>query len=269
MNKKYLTIITIVLLLMMALLTACSSSDGDSENAEAPAATATSAEEITDTDAEGHDDDDTDEGETEGHDDDGDSDAAGDDAAATGGQTFVVVPGESTASYIVNEEFLAGALSKLGIEAGKTVVTGSTDDVEGSLTIDLANSALSDGAITVNLTTLTTDQDRRDGWVQKREPQFGQFPSAEFVATGIEGAPAGYTEGEEASFQLVGDLTVRDITMPATFDVTATVADGTLTGVAEANMNISDFGINPPNFANTLTVEDPFVIRVELTAMAE
>ena len=119
------------------------------------------------------------------------------------------------------------------------------------------------------MATLATNQNRRDNWVQKQDPQFGKFPTAEFVATGIEGASGSYTEGEEVSFQLVGDLTVRDVTIPATFDVTATVEGDTLTGVAEANMRISDFGINPPSFANTLTVEDPFVIRVELTANAQ
>ena len=31
-------------------------------------------------------------------------------------------------------------------------------------------------------------------------------------------------------------------------------------------MKISNFGFDPPNFANTLTVADDFTIQVELTA---
>ncbi len=71
------------------------------------------------------------------------------------------------------------------------------------------------------------------------------------------------------TFQLVGDLTVRDVTVPLTFDVTATLDGDTITGVAIADTLLSDFGINPPNFANTLTVQDAFQIRMELTAVEE
>lgn len=271
MNKKRLTILTAILMLTMALLTACSS-PGGADSAEAPAATVAPAEESPAADAEEGSDADADaESPADADSAESESEEEADDAetASSGERTFVVVPGESTASYIVNEEFLADALSKLGIDAGEKVVTGSTGDVEGSLTIDPENRTLSDGVITVNMTTLVTGEDRRDNWLQSKGPQFGNFPTAEFVATGIEGAPDSFTEGEEVSFQLMGDLTVRDATLPVTFDVTATVSGDTLTGVAETNMNISDFGITPPDFARTLKVADPFVIRIELTATAE
>ena len=82
----------------------------------------------------------------------------------------------------------------------------------------------------------------------------------------LEGAPTAYTEGEEVSFKLIGDLTVRETTQPATFDVTATLTGDTLTGVATTRLLMSGFGIEPPNFANTLTVADEFGIEVQFTA---
>jgi polyisoprenoid-binding protein YceI len=187
---------------------------------------------------------------------------------AAGLRTFVIVPAESTASYHVDEEFLADALDKLGIQAGKTKVTGSTQAIEGQLQLNLADltQALGDNTFTVQMNTLKTDQDRRDNWIRENGPNFNQYPVATFKATGIEGAPAAYTEGQEASFKLVGDLTVREVTKPATFDVTATLNGNTLTGTAITQANLSDFGIDPPNFANTLTVADPFSIEVQFTA---
>jgi polyisoprenoid-binding protein YceI len=80
------------------------------------------------------------------------------------------------------------------------------------------------------------------------------------------GAPASYTDGQEVQFQLVGDLAVRSISLPVTFDVTATLTGDTITGVAEAKVKLTDFGITPPNFADTLVVADLFTIRIELTA---
>ena len=74
---------------------------------------------------------------------------------------------------------------------------------------------------------------------------------------------------KKSPFNSVGDLTVRDVTVPITFDVTATLDGDTITGVAIADTLLSDFGINPPNFANTLTVQDAFQIQMELTAVEE
>jgi len=193
-----------------------------------------------------------------------------DDAGATEGlRTFVVVPDQSTAAYLVDEEFLGGALDKLGIAAGEYDIVGSTQEVSGQFELDLNARTIGANEFTVQIDTLSSDQSRRDNWVREQAPAFARFPTATFVATSIENAPSDYTDGEEATFQLSGDLSVRDVTLPITFDVTATLDGDTISGVAIADSLLSDFGINPPNFANTLTVEDPFQIRMELTAVEE
>ena len=188
--------------------------------------------------------------------------------AVAGQRTFVIVPAESKASYLVDEEFFAGALDKLGIAAGLADVVGSTQEIEGQLTLNLDNlgEALGDNSFTVKMNTLATDQDRRDDWIRENGPRFNDFPLATFTATAIEGAPAAYNDGDEVSFKMAGDLTVREVTQPATFDVTARLAGDTLTGVATTRLLMSTFGIEPPNFANTLTVADEFGIEVQFTA---
>ena len=181
---------------------------------------------------------------------------------------FVVVSEQSTASYVVNEEFFSGALAKYGIEAGNAEVIGSTNAVQGELRLNLADpaNALVAGRFAVNLPSLTTTRSQRDDWIRNNALESNKYPTAEFVATAIENAPASYTEGAEITFQLLGDLKVSDITLPVTFDVTATFSGDTITGVATAPMQLTDFGFDPPNFANTLTVANDFTIRVELTA---
>ena len=181
---------------------------------------------------------------------------------------FVVVSEQSTASYVVNEEFFSGALAKYGIEAGNAEVIGSTNAVQGELRLNLADptNALVAGRFAVNLPSLTTTRSQRDDWIRNNALESNKYPTAEFVATAIENAPASYTEGAEITFQLLGDLKVRDITLPVTFEVTATFRGDTITGVATAPMQLTDFGFDPPNFANTLTVANDFTIRVELTA---
>ncbi len=190
-------------------------------------------------------------------------------AAATSNlRTFIIVPEESQASYIVDEEFFEAALDKYGINIGQVDTVGTTQNIEGQLQINLADLSdpLGTNRFTVNLASLTSDQSLRDTWLRERGPQFNQFPLAEFVATGVADAPTSYTDGEEVQFKMLGDLTIRDITQPATFDVTATLNGDTVTGVATADLRMTDFGIEPPNFANTLTVADEFTVRVEFTA---
>jgi len=64
---------------------------------------------------------------------------------------------------------------------------------------------------------------------------------------------------------LSGGLTIREITQPVTFDVTAKLQGDTITDVLTTRLLMSNFGIEPPSFANTLTVQDEFGIEVAFT----
>ncbi len=195
-------------------------------------------------------------------------DSTADEGSTAGGvRTFVVVPAESRAAYIVNEEFFSEALSKLGIEAGKTIVVGATSGVTGEIQLNLDSAEPVENAqFSVDMTGLQTDQDRRDDWLRDNAIETGRFPQATFTASAVTGLPDSINEGEEISFQLVGDLTVRDVTRSVTFDVTAVLAGDTLQGTANLPLKLTDFGIDPPDFANTLKVADDFSIEVSLTA---
>lgn len=187
--------------------------------------------------------------------------------AADGSRTFVVDTAASQASYIVNEEFFSEALSKLGIEAGKTVVVGTTPGVTGQIQINPdAPDIVQAAQFTVDMTGLATDQNRRDEWLIENAITTGLFPQATFVATSASGLPEALTEGEEISFDLTGDLTVRDVTNSVTFQVTAVLSANSIEGTATLPLKLTDFGITPPDFANTLTVADEFTIEVDLTA---
>ncbi len=182
-------------------------------------------------------------------------------------RTFVVDSTQSQASFVVNEEFFADALRKLGIEAGERVVVGTTPGVTGEIQLNAANPALVEAAqFTVDMNRLATDQDRRDEWLGDNAIEYNLFPQATFVMTSVSGLPESVTEGEEISFQLTGDLTVRDVTRSVTFDITAILTGDTIKGSATLPLKMTDFNIAPPDFANTLTVADDFTIQVDLAA---
>jgi polyisoprenoid-binding protein YceI len=181
--------------------------------------------------------------------------------------TFVVITAESEARYVVNEEFFADALSKLGIQPGAVVVTGVTPGVSGEIQLNFGQADLVEAAsFTVNMAGLRTDRAPRDEWLQDNAIQTNRFPEAQFVAASVSGLPASYTEGETINFQLNGDLTIRDMTNPVTFEVTATLSGDTIRGTAVRQMQLTDFGVSPPDFVNTLTVANDFRIEIDLVA---
>lgn len=188
-----------------------------------------------------------------------------------GVRTFVIEPQESEAAYIVAEELFADALTKYGLSPGSTTVRGTTQEIEGQFTLDFddLSSALGENRFAVDMRTLSTDQSLRDGWIRSDGPRFNQYPVAEFIASSIEGAPESYTPGEEVTFQLVGELTIREITHPKTFEVSATLEGNTIRGTATTDALLTEYGIDPPDFFNTLSVADPFSIEINFVAHAE
>ena len=185
----------------------------------------------------------------------------------TDSRTFVIVSEESKASYIVGEEFLGGSLEQLGISPGPVTAVGTTQQIEGQMQLnsdDLTDAqALGPNNFTVNIESLTSDDERRDDRIKEHNLESSKYPLAKFTATAMQGLPAEYARGQKISFQLLGDLTVREITVPAVFDVTATIIDDSITGKMSTNLQMTDFGFDPPDWAGIRTVENDFIIEIE------
>lgn len=184
-------------------------------------------------------------------------------------RTFRIVPAKSKAAYIVDEELFADATRKYGLKVGKTKVVGETQDLEGLFQLDLSQSAIGPNRFAVYLPTMRTDQPLRDGWIRENALESDRFPLAVFVAERILATPENYREGEEASFQLEGELTLRGITFASIWDVSATMSGATIAGTMQTLLRMTDLGFDPPNFANTLTVQDEFAVRIEFVAQEQ
>jgi len=173
-----------------------------------------------------------------------------------GVRRFVVIPGDSSAKYVV-EETLSGLPS---------TAVGTTTDVTGE--IYLTSDGLYDGIeskFMVDLSTLKTDESRRDNFVRSNVLQTNQFQFAEFVIESLDGFPAGYVEGEEASLTLSGTMTIKGVSKPVTFSVLGRQAGDTLTATADTQFNMSDFGIDPPQVV-IAKAKDGVVLQVVIIA---
>jgi polyisoprenoid-binding protein YceI len=189
------------------------------------------------------------------------SNEAGSTASDSEATIFEIVQADSEARFII-DEVLNGA--------PKTVV-GTTDQVAGEIAIDQddpANSKI--GTILVNARTLSTDNDFRNRAIKNRILSTDDYEFVNFEPTEIAGMPASVSIGESFSFQIVGDLTVRDVTNQVTFDATVTpVSETELEGLASATILYADFNLTIPNAPAVASVEDEVILEIEFAAVAQ
>lgn len=183
-----------------------------------------------------------------------------------GWRVFRIEAGASNAAYVVDEELFADATRKYGLKVGKTVVVGETQDVLGLMQIDLAQSTIGGNRFVVFLPTLSTDQKLRDAWIRENALESDRFPLATFTAKRLIEAPETYREGEEVTFQLVGELEIRGTSLDTVWDVAASLNGSTIQGSMNTRLRMTTLGFDPPNFARTLTVQDEFTIRINFVA---
>jgi len=179
--------------------------------------------------------------------------------ASGGPVVYKIVPGESTLQYEAGETFLDGNRFNTAV--------GVTPQVQGEINIDLAapqNSSM--GTITADISLFASDSGRRDNALRERFLESSAFPTVTFVPTSIEGLPEAYQEGQEIPLKISGDLTIRDVTKPVTFDAVVKLANNELTGQATTTILMSDFGFGPISIAGMLNTEDEVKIILNLIA---
>ncbi|MCS7060960.1 MAG: YceI family protein [Anaerolineae bacterium] len=182
---------------------------------------------------------------------------------AAGGASVVtlkIVPEESKASYAVDETFL-NQNNRLVTAVGVTTI------VNGAITLDTQNPANTQvGEITVDISALKSDSDRRDNAIRRNWLESANYPIAKFVPKSYEGLPSSYEIGQELTFKMSGDMTVRDTTISVTWDVVARYDGKQLSGTATTQIKMSSFNFDPPSIAGILRAEDDAKLTLEFVA---
>lgn len=173
---------------------------------------------------------------------------------------YRLVAGESRVAYEVAETFFS--------ENNRfAIAVGVTTEISGSIEIDLTNPQNSQiGAIEIDISRFTSDSGRRDNAIRGRYLESSRYPIATFTPAQISGLPSSYTEGQSLTFQVTGDLLVREIIRLVTFDVSASLNGDTLTGTATTTILMSDFGVGPITILGVLGTEDEVKLAFEFVA---
>ncbi|HRN49787.1 MAG TPA: YceI family protein [Anaerolineales bacterium] len=182
-------------------------------------------------------------------------------AAASGALVFEVSADESQARFLINE-VLNGA--------DKTVV-GTTNAVAAQILIDPASPAdVQLGAVQVNARTFITDSGSRNRAIQNLILQTNTYELVTFTPTAYAGMPASIAVGDTFSFQVTGDLAIRDITSQVTFDVSVTVeSDSRISGLASTTIDRATYDLQIPSVPQVASVEQTIILELEFVALAQ
>ena len=139
---------------------------------------------------------------------------------------------------------------------------------QGSFTLNADGSFAPSSKISVDMTTVTTDDRQRTDSIRREPLEVTKFRTSELVPKTAVGLALPLPSSGEFTFKLIGDLTLHGVTKTVTFDVRATRADGKLTATATANptWKFGDFGMQPPTSFSVLSIVDE--IRMEFALVA-
>ena len=174
---------------------------------------------------------------------------------------FTVAPEGNEARYRVREQ-----LARLSFPND---AVGATSQIEGGITLRPDGTVVrEESRFVIDMASLRTDSDRRDNYVRRRTLETDTHPKAEFVPTELRGLSFPLPSSGEATFQIVGDLTIRGVTRPTTWEVTARFSEGEVAGLAKTQFTFDDFQIQKPRVASVLSVEDEIRLEYEFRLIA-
>ncbi len=181
--------------------------------------------------------------------------------ARAAARVYRIDPKQSKATYRVGEVFLENNRFNTAV--------GTTSAVSGEIRVDKEKPSDSRmGEIVIDVSQLKSDQERRDDAIRRNWLESKKYPLARFRNARLSGLPASVTEGKPFTFEATGDMTVRKATREVTWDVTATLDGDTLRGRATTKLQMSSFGIEPPNIAGFVKAEDEIALSLDFVADA-
>lgn len=170
---------------------------------------------------------------------------------------YDVVPEGSEVRYRVREQLV-------GLSFPNDAV-GATSAVEGAIVFDGQGRLVpGDSRVTVDLRSLRSDEARRDNYVRRNTLETDRYPTVAFAPAETRGLPVPLPQTGSVPFELVGDLTVREVTRRVSWNATASF-DGPRVAVrARTAFRFGDFGLRVPRVSVVLSVEDDIKLEADL-----
>ncbi len=171
--------------------------------------------------------------------------------------TYSIASEASEARYRAQEELA---------NIGATEAVGRTNAFIGQILFDDAGMPLACSRFDVDMRTLTSDNARRDNYLYDNTLETGSFPLATFVLTAVDGLEEGLPDGEATTLTLIGNLTLKDVTRLVAWEATVTRDGDALSGPAQTEFEMPEFGIKPPVVGPVVSLDETVALEIDVTA---
>ncbi len=183
-------------------------------------------------------------------------------AGAAAAIRYVTAPTGNAARYRVREQLV-------GVDLPNDAI-GETKAVTGAISADAKGSVIpAESKFIIDVTNLVSDKQRRDGFVRGRVLETDQYPNVTFVPRSVRGLSAPVPKTGNRTFEMLGDLTVRNVTKPTVWKVTAQFSGTNVTGSAKTGFTFSDFSIQQPRVPVVLSVADSIHLELDFNMMPQ
>ena len=166
------------------------------------------------------------------------------------GVTYIVGEG-SEATFTVEEK-----LSSLPLPNDAVVRTTA---LSGEVHLDGRPSV-----IDIQLHELGSDQSRRDRYI--RERMFPNDPIATFTLPDARPLPEGFSDGNEVSIEIIGQLEIKGVQAPVTFQIEARDDGDVVHILGRTSFVWSDFGMTAPTVGSFVSVTDEVAVEILISA---
>jgi polyisoprenoid-binding protein YceI len=180
---------------------------------------------------------------------------------STAAPTFRFVPDQQSSLFTVRvREQLAGF-------AAMSDAVLTTSAISGSIGLTRDGRLTSDTSVKIDLSTLQSDEARRDNFIKQDTLQTQRYPTAELTVLGTIGLPQPLPASGEWKFTLLTSATVHGTTHDVSWEVTGQRVGRELRATARATVHFGDFELKRPSVAAVLSVQDEIHLEVLLRAV--
>jgi polyisoprenoid-binding protein YceI len=139
---------------------------------------------------------------------------------------------------------------------------GRTSDVTGTFTI--AGTKVTAGSFSVDMTTVASNESRRDGQFRGRIMEVSSYPTATFALTSPIDLGSLPADGQQIDVKATGKLTLHGTTRAVTFSLQAKRTGSTIVVAGSIPVIFADYGISNPSGGPAQT-EDHGELEFRLT----
>jgi polyisoprenoid-binding protein YceI len=180
-----------------------------------------------------------------------------DGTATTSGQSGTTPDG----TWTVTSDSVVGYRVNEVLFGQNNAAVGRTSAVTRSITID--GTTVTAATFTIDLTTGTSDQSRRDGQFNGRIMDTATYPTATFTLTAPIQLGSIPDVGASQTVQARGDLILHGVTRAVAFELAGRYADSTVQVAGSIPITFADWGIPNPSFG-PVTTEDHGLLEFSL-----